>query len=298
MAGIDDDHSAPKRTVDDVFQYLTRVLNFPPRKARQEILEKLQLEQLAMDFHVKGGVRSLGVVRSCTAEERAEEERTGLISSARYETTPLEKPVHPDSWGSLLSLRIAEGGKLVVEPLAALTWPWDAYSFTIANWSLVQELWPNPTQASAPQPAPPFPWNAYSFTVAMPEPRSNPAQTSASASPEAPMSEAPSIPSPASAGSDDPTRMVEQVFAGAARGEQSREESRVGQNLQRHHGGQRSHSRADGGRQRDYRWRIFGAPHRASPARREGLSQATLSILVTFAQISRSCANVQRSTCI
>ena len=31
-------------------------------------------------------------------------------------------------------------GMLIVEPNCGLDYPWDAYSFTVANWSLVEEL--------------------------------------------------------------------------------------------------------------------------------------------------------------
>src|SRR5262245_34627170 len=43
----------------------------------------------------------------------------------------------------MFRLRI-DDGRLIVEPRCSLDYPWDAYSFTIANLSLINELWPPP----------------------------------------------------------------------------------------------------------------------------------------------------------
>jgi hypothetical protein len=154
MAEAASDHSDSAHTVDDVFQYLTRVLDLPPRIALQQIKEALQLEKLVVDQHVKGGVRS----PSGTREVEDGEGRKRY--EVQYEETPpggRTNPVHPESWGRLLDLTITRGGNgdcLKIIALVALTFPWDAYSFTVANWSHVKELWPNPNQAGPNLPAP------------------------------------------------------------------------------------------------------------------------------------------------
>jgi hypothetical protein len=63
-----------------------------------------------------------------------------------YEFAPpegLTGRVHFQSWGRIFDLTIRDE-HLGVTPICSLDYPWDAYSFTVANWSLVEELWPNP----------------------------------------------------------------------------------------------------------------------------------------------------------
>jgi hypothetical protein len=136
------------RTVDDLFQILVHTRGKSPPLARRGILKQLQDGALPVIAHIKGGVRSIGVVREPTPEEQVQEKRTGIIAEARYSTTPPEGvtlPVDSQSWEHILLLRI-RGERLVIEPGCALDYPWNAYSFTVANWSLVEELWPNPNR--------------------------------------------------------------------------------------------------------------------------------------------------------
>jgi hypothetical protein len=147
--------TASDHTVDDLFQILVHARGKKPELARRDILKQLQDKGLPIELHIRGGVRSIGPVRQPTPGEQVEEMRTG-IATARYNTTPPEGvtlPVDPQSWEGILLLRI-RSGKLVIEPGCAFDYPWDAYSFSIANWSLVEELWPNPNRVRSDPPAP------------------------------------------------------------------------------------------------------------------------------------------------
>jgi hypothetical protein len=156
MAEVASHHSDSTRDVDDLFQILVRARGKSPPLARRDILKQLQDGALPIMLHIKGGVRSIGPVRPPTPEERVKEKRTGKIAKARYGTTPrkgVTSLVDSQSWDSILLLRI-RGEKLVIEPGCAFDYPWGAYNFTIANWSLVEELWPNPRRLDPPAPAP------------------------------------------------------------------------------------------------------------------------------------------------
>ncbi len=109
------------RTLDDVFQFLTRVRDIAPAVAKARILEALQLDKLWVDYRVE------------------------------YEGLPdaIDARVHYDSWGMLFGLRIQDDGRLVVIPTGSVDHPWPAYSFTVANPKIVHKLWP-PEPASQP----------------------------------------------------------------------------------------------------------------------------------------------------
>jgi hypothetical protein len=145
--------SDSKHTVDDLFQILVHAHGKKPELARPDILKQLQDGALLIELHIKGGVRSIGPVRPPTPEEQMEERRTGIVAEARYSTTPPEGvtlSVDPQSWEGVLLLRIRDKS-LVIEPGCNFDYPWDAYSFSIADWSLIEQLWPNPNRAgSAP----------------------------------------------------------------------------------------------------------------------------------------------------
>jgi len=151
------DHHTP----DDLFQILC-VRKIPPVQARREILQACQNEELKIDFHIRGGARKTRPMREATPEELRRFEALGAALRERkasheemreemdraeaflYEHAPPEgitDRVHYQSWERLFTLSI-RGGHLVVEPIAALDYPWDAYSFTIANWSVINEKWP------------------------------------------------------------------------------------------------------------------------------------------------------------
>jgi hypothetical protein len=156
-------HTNPRHSIDDLFQLLVRVRDIPPAKARQQIFESFQLDRLPVDYHIRGGARKTRPMREPTPEElrrfealsAALHERKASREEMReemdraeaflYEHAPPEgitQRVNFQSWGSIFGLLISDG-HLVVEPKCALDYPWDAYSFTTANWSLVNELWPS-----------------------------------------------------------------------------------------------------------------------------------------------------------
>ena len=127
------DRSDPKHTVDDLFQRLVHVLGMKPEDARLEIRDRLLRGAPLIALQVESGVTDSNSVT--TPPE-------GVILS-----------INPQSWEQMLLLRIREG-KLVIEPGGNMIYPWNACSFAIANWSLVEELWPNPNRAgpaSAPE---------------------------------------------------------------------------------------------------------------------------------------------------
>jgi hypothetical protein len=129
-------------TVDGLFQILC-VRNIPPVQVRRQILEACQDDKLKINYHIRGGSQ-----KTVPIHPPATDEELKAISEKRvtpeYEVAPPEGitgHVHPQSWERVFTLRIKEG-HLVVEPRCGLDYPWDAYSFTIANWSVVNELWP------------------------------------------------------------------------------------------------------------------------------------------------------------
>jgi hypothetical protein len=138
-------------TVDDLFQYLVRVCDILPAAAKKEILEKLQLDKLQVDLHIRGGTRE--ILPLCPAEredELQDKEFTAVVMFHVYRFAPPEGVTErvPFQWwdaGSVLCLTIRDE-HLIIEPNWELDYPWDAYSFTVVNWSLVEELWPNPNR--------------------------------------------------------------------------------------------------------------------------------------------------------
>jgi hypothetical protein len=124
------DHTDSKHSIDDLFQLLVRVRDIPPAKAKKQILESFQLNQLQVNYHIRGGARTTQPNEKFRAHP--------------YEVVPPEgitALVHFESWDGLFRLAIRDG-HLVVESNYSLDYPWDAYSFTIANWWMVDELWP------------------------------------------------------------------------------------------------------------------------------------------------------------
>jgi hypothetical protein len=166
------DHTDSQHNVDDVFQLLVHARGvLPDTKAKGEILSALQRGALQVDFHIRGGARSVrarkptpeeecqfATLSAALHEQKASEqemrEAMDRATAVLYEHAPpqgLTERVHRESWepGRVFSLTIEEG-RLNVLPNRALDYPWDAYSFTIANWSLVNELWPpKPPQPSS-----------------------------------------------------------------------------------------------------------------------------------------------------
>jgi hypothetical protein len=140
MAEVAPDNSASKPTVDDLFQILiTR--DIPALVAKKQITEYLQLGKLRIDFHISADARSM---RRATPEElrAAEHGGKGLdflheFSSAGGTTAAVD----PQSWDNVFGLSL-RGGRLVVEPLCSLDYPWQAYSFSISNPVAIDHLWP------------------------------------------------------------------------------------------------------------------------------------------------------------
>jgi len=169
-------HTDSNRSIDDLFQLLVRVHDIPLAKAKNEIWEKLKNNQLQCDYHIRGGARKTRPMREATPEERgwldplnAQLARKGLArrnaqeemdraTAFLYEHAPpegIKARVGYQSWDGVFRLRITEDNEhLVIEPNCSLEYPWDAYSFTIANWSLVNELWRPRVMTFVPPAAP------------------------------------------------------------------------------------------------------------------------------------------------
>jgi hypothetical protein len=103
-------------TLDALFQLLTRGHDVPPVLARHQILAALQADKLRVDFQVRDGPGGR---------------------------------VHWQAWERVFTLT-PQDGHLIVEPCCGLDYPWDAYSFTIANPLVVDELWPPTHHLQAP----------------------------------------------------------------------------------------------------------------------------------------------------
>jgi hypothetical protein len=136
LAETDDNPTDSHHTVHDVFRFLIDVRGLAPFVAKKEVLEKLQLDRLHVDLHIRGGARSR--------------------NSGGAEAIPPKGatfPVHPESWGAgkILDLSIRDG-ELVVTPECGLDYSWDAYSFTVPDWSNALSLWPAPVSATLPSP--------------------------------------------------------------------------------------------------------------------------------------------------
>jgi hypothetical protein len=157
--------SSSAHTIDDLFQILVCARDIPAPIAKKQITKFLQLNKLQIDFHVRGGARKIAPTRLVTEEEREafrekaaetpKEERAALAAATfdhLYEVAPPEGitgRVDFQSWEWMFYLRI-DKGRLIVESRRPLDFPWDAYSFTIANWSLINELWPPPVTTFVP----------------------------------------------------------------------------------------------------------------------------------------------------
>ena len=136
--------SGSAHTIDDLFQILVCARDIPAPIAKKQITKFLQLNKLQIDFHVRGGARKTVPTRPATEEKlKAWREKRATLDHL-YEVAPPEGVtgrVNFQSWERMFRLRI-DDGRLIVEPGCPLDYPWDAYSFTIANWSLINELWP------------------------------------------------------------------------------------------------------------------------------------------------------------
>jgi hypothetical protein len=136
MAEAAPDNSASKPSVDDLFQILiTR--DIPPLVAKKQFTEHLQLGRLRINFHIAAGSRKTRPMRQATLEELR-------ALDFLHEVSPpggITAAVDPQSWDSVLRLSIRDG-RLVVEPLCSLDFPWVAYSFSISNPVAIDHLWP------------------------------------------------------------------------------------------------------------------------------------------------------------
>src|SRR5262249_39150672 len=136
--------SGSAHTIDDLFQILVCARDPPAPIAKKQITKFLQLNKLQIDFHVRGGARKTVPTRPATEEElKAWREKRATLDHL-YEVAPPEGitgHVNFQSWERMFRLRI-DDGCLIVEPGCPLDYPWDAYSFTIVNRSLINELWP------------------------------------------------------------------------------------------------------------------------------------------------------------
>jgi hypothetical protein len=159
MAGTADDHSDLAHTIDDLFRLLTRVRDIPPAIARVEILEQARRGRLQIDLHIRGGARKILPLRPATERELREGRPIGAPEGAAlemwhvYETAPPEgitDRVHGQDWGRLLNLLVCDDERLIVELDSTFEYPESAYSFTVANWPLVAELWPQNSPAVPP----------------------------------------------------------------------------------------------------------------------------------------------------
>jgi hypothetical protein len=103
-------------TLDALFQLLI-ARDVPPVLARHQILAALQADKLKVDFQVRDGPAG---------------------------------HVHWQAWERVFTLAIQDG-HLIVEPRCTLDHPWDAYSFTITNPPVVNELWPEPPRVHSLQ---------------------------------------------------------------------------------------------------------------------------------------------------
>jgi hypothetical protein len=179
-------YSAPRHTVDDLFQYLVRVRGDRDVLAKKKIQEVLEGDVLRLDYHIRGGARKTQPMREATEKELCEREtmlreqamKRGSDYPSRgartpeelheqavweeqfHEVAPLEGiagRVHFESWNAGRVFRLAiKDGHLVIEPSCALDFPWDAYDFWFdaANWELAHVLWPPSSQVTQPNEPP------------------------------------------------------------------------------------------------------------------------------------------------
>jgi hypothetical protein len=155
MAEANDNHSNCAHGVDDAFQRLIHVCDLKPAIARVEIIDSLWRDKLVVAYHIRGGTRKTRATRQATDDELRAKQSTGATLDHLYETTPpegLTGRVHFQAWDTLFDLTICDG-HLIVTPSCTLDYPWEAYSFTVANWSYVQELWPVERPVAAPSTA-------------------------------------------------------------------------------------------------------------------------------------------------
>jgi hypothetical protein len=141
---------------DDIFQYLVRVCNVRSAIALDEILQALRHDKLLADLHICGGARKERPSRQATTEELRAQAATGTSLDHLYDYAPPEgvtQRIHFHSWGRIFDLAIVNG-RLIIIVLCALDYPWDACSFTVANRSVVSELWRAKAPLAPPAPAP------------------------------------------------------------------------------------------------------------------------------------------------
>jgi len=124
------------RTVDDLFQEL--VLRVPRYEARNWIFQWLQVGELLIDSHVAATVTRNGK-KSPTRKESSKQHWANPEEPAEVPAGGITKPVDPQSWGRVCDLSI-RGHHLVIEPICGFDFPWDAYSFSVANLAAVPKL--------------------------------------------------------------------------------------------------------------------------------------------------------------
>jgi hypothetical protein len=168
------------RTLDDLFQYLITERGFELEDAHEQITAQLRRGKLKVALHIAAGARKHRPRRQATDEEIAqvaskiarlpkttprEREEIARIHEESYaflyDVAPpdgISEIVNWQSWGRIFCLAVREG-KLIVELLDGLDYPWNAYAFTIANPEVKDTLWPpqssSPASSSPPPTSPP-----------------------------------------------------------------------------------------------------------------------------------------------
>jgi hypothetical protein len=185
MAEVAPDNSACRRTVvDDLFQVLV-ARDVPPFIAKEQITANLRTGKLRIDFRIAAGARRM--IRPAMPEELGDHplppvtrplgwpegaplpgdaRRPDIVGTpsgpATYETVGaggITAAVNPQSWDGGVFALVIEDGRLIIKPRCDLGFPWDAYSFSISNWVVVDQLWPpaasTPTESVADAGRPP-----------------------------------------------------------------------------------------------------------------------------------------------
>jgi hypothetical protein len=183
------------RTLDDLFQDLIKKRGFELEDAHEQVTAQLKRGKLKVALHIAAGTRKYRPRGQATEEEIAEvaskiarlpkttpQEREEIARIQEesyaflYDVAPpggISEIVDRQSWGRVLDL-VVRGNQLVVEPLRGLDYPWNVYTFTIANPEVIDTLWPSqgsspgssspppalesPPPDAAPEVSPPRPW--------------------------------------------------------------------------------------------------------------------------------------------
>jgi hypothetical protein len=125
----DDDHS--KQDPDELFQILVRARGKRPVNAMDEIQTALELDQLQVEYHIRGGATN--------------------YSGKTAPPEGLTGPVLFQAWRVGTMYLAIEGDHLVVKIEGLIDgYAWEDTSFTIVNCSLVNELWPPKSPTPTP----------------------------------------------------------------------------------------------------------------------------------------------------